>query len=278
MKKEIYILLFFVALFGSCQRGNNANVGKRVITVTIEPLRYFTEYIAGDKFEVETMVPDGANPETYEPSVKQMISLSHSDLYIKVGAIGFERTWMKRLKDSAPHISVVDSSDGIEFIKDANGIIDPHVWMSPANAIVMAKNIYRALADVDSKDSLYFKKNLERFCSNMSVVDQEIRNLINKNKTTTFMIYHPILTYFAKDYGLVQIPLEEEGREPSARQLKDIISRADVSKVKVLLVQKEFSGRSTELVANSTRVRKVLINPLGYDWQNEIINIARNLK
>lgn len=87
----------------------------RSIIVSIEPLRYFTEQIAGDRFVVKSMVPKGSNPETYEPTARQMIDLSKSDMYIKVGQIGFERAWMKKLEKNAPHTIVIDSSQGIEM-------------------------------------------------------------------------------------------------------------------------------------------------------------------
>ena len=89
MKK--YLLLLTVTLIlASCT--TNPQDTRRKITVTIEPLRYFTEQIAGEKFVVNTMVPQGGNPETYEPTAQQMVKLAESDLYIKVGNIGFERT------------------------------------------------------------------------------------------------------------------------------------------------------------------------------------------
>ena len=270
--------MFIVAILVSCGRKNGAGEGKRIVTVTIEPLRYITECIAGDKFEVKTMVPDGSNPETYEPSARQMISLAHSDLYIKVGTIGFERTWMKRLQDSAPHVIVVDSSDGIDAIKEERSVSDPHIWMSPSNAIVMAGNIYRALAGINGKDRLYFKKNLEQFCEKVNAIDKEIRTMMSEKRPSSFLIYHPILTYFARDYGLNQISLEEEGHEPSARQIEYVITRAKRENVRVFLVQKAFAGRSTDIVARTIGARKVEINPLGYDWPEEIINIARSLK
>ena len=134
---------------------------ERVITVTIEPLRYFTEQIAGDRFKVVTMVPVGGNPETYEPSARQMMDLSQSDMYVKVGSIGFERTWMKRLEANAPHAIVVDSSEGIGMISTGHGY-DPHTWMSTSNARVIARNIYSALVSIDARDSVYFRENLER--------------------------------------------------------------------------------------------------------------------
>jgi len=262
----------------SCADKSKSAYGKRVITVTIEPLRYFTESIVGDKFVVKTMVPQGGNPETYEPTAKQMMELSQSDLYIKVGAIGFERTWMKRLEANAPHVIVINSSDGIEPARTVNGVADPHTWMSARNATIIARNIYNALSGIDEKDSIYFKRNLEKLNEDIEKTDVQIRACMTKEKSQAFLIYHPILTYFARDYNLRQIPMEEEGREPSAKQLSDIIAHAQSEKVKTLFVQREFSNRNTDIVSKSVGAIKVEINPLSYDWQKEMVKVAKELK
>ena len=187
MKK--YNILFLLAILSvtlSCGDRRGPDAGKRVITVTIEPLRYFTERIAGDRFDVATMVPEGGNPETYEPSARQMVDLSRSVLYVKVGSIGFERTWMKKLEQNAPHAIVVDSSDGISLVKTENGIADPHTWMSTANARIIAGNIYRALVRIDKKDSIYFKKNLDSLVDSINRVELEVRRLTEKVSHRTF--------------------------------------------------------------------------------------------
>ena len=114
MNKIIWIGILLLTLVG-CEHASQHKT--RQITVTIEPLRYFTEQIAGDHFEVNTMVPKGGNPETYEPTPQQMIQLAKSDLYIKVGNIGFERIWMPKLKQNAPHTLIIDSSYGIELLR-----------------------------------------------------------------------------------------------------------------------------------------------------------------
>lgn len=270
------ILVFSVTSLTSCV--NTPQNNHRMITVTIEPLRYFTEEIAGNKFDIVTMVPNGSSPETYEPTAKQMVKLSKSDLYIKVGNIGFERTWMKRLENNAPHTIIIDSSDGIKLLKNENGIIDPHVWMSTSNAKIIAKNIYRALAEIDSKDSIYFKSNLSKLLEKIENTDINVRENISKNKTLTFLIYHPALTYFARDYGLTQVPIEEEGREPSAAQLQQTISVAKKKMVKIIFIQKEFSNRNTTIVEEGTKAQKIEINPLSYSWNKEMENIAKKLK
>ena len=264
-----YVVLMVTAgtLF-SCSSAKNDNANK--ITVSIEPLRYLTEQIVGDRFEVVTMVPKGSSPETYEPTARQMADLSESILYIKVGELGFERTWMPRLTSNAPHITVVNSSEGItSHIGD-----DPHSWMSARNAIIMAHNIYEAVKRIDVKDSVFFRQRLDSLCSVIHATDKYIRQTTAQAHCKSFIIYHPALTYFASDYGLEQLALEEHGREPSAAELEQIISTARAKGVKTMFVQREFANRNVDIITNTIGARKVEINPLGYDWNKEMRRIA----
>ncbi|MDY4629390.1 MAG: zinc ABC transporter substrate-binding protein [Prevotella sp.] len=267
-----YVVLMVTAgtLF-SCSSAKNDNANK--ITVSIEPLRYLTEQIVGDRFEVVTMVPNGSSPETYEPTARQMADLSESILYIKVGELGFERTWMPRLTSNAPHITVVNSSEGItSHIGD-----DPHSWMSARNAIIMAHNIYEAVKRIDVKDSVFFRQRLDSLCNVIHATDKYIRQTTAQAHCKSFIIYHPALTYFASDYGLEQLALEEHGREPSAAELEQIISTARAKGVKTMFVQREFANRNVDIITNTIGARKVEINPLGYDWNKEMRRIAAEM-
>ena len=268
-----YVVLMVTAgtLF-SCSSAKNDNANK--ITVSIEPLRYLTEQIVGDRFEVVTMVPKGSSPETYEPTARQMADLSESILYIKVGELGFERTWMPRLTSNAPHITVVNSSEGItSHIGD-----DPHSWMSARNAIIMAHNIYEAVKRIDVKDSVFFRQRLDSLCNVIHATDKYIRQTTAQAHCKSFIIYHPALTYFASDYGLEQLALEEHGREPSASELEQIISTARAKGVKTMFVQREFANRNVDIITNTIGARKVEINPLGYDWNKEMRRIAAEIR
>ena len=268
-----YVVLMVTAgtLF-SCSSAKNDNANK--ITVSIEPLRYLTEQIVGDRFEVVTMVPKGSSPETYEPTARQMADLSESILYIKVGELGFERTWMPRLTSNAPHITVVNSSEGItSHIGD-----DPHSWMSARNAIIMAHNIYEAVKRIDVKDSVFFRQRLDSLCNVIHATDKYIRQTTAQAQCKSFIIYHPALTYFASDYGLEQLALEEHGREPSAAELEQIISTARAKGVKTMFIQREFANRNVDIITNTIGARKVEINPLGYDWNKEMRRIAAEIR
>jgi zinc transport system substrate-binding protein len=275
MRKYLALSILFF-LLAACT-GEKKTQGRN-ITVTIEPLRYFTEQIAGSKFQVSTMVPQGSNPETYEPTTRQMVKLADSQLYFKVGNIGFERTWMKRLTENVPDLKVIDTSRGIPLAKSSNGVPDPHTWMSCKNAIILSGNIYKALVCEDPQDQVYFKRNLDRLVSRIHSTDSQIRSILQKSTGRSFLIYHPALTYFAREYHLKQLPIEEEGREPSAAQLRALIAEALKEHARVMLIQKEFSSRNTAIVTSGTHARQEVINPLDYNWQKSILHIAYLLK
>ncbi|MBO1364125.1 zinc ABC transporter substrate-binding protein [Prevotella sp. A2931] len=278
MGKFIRYIVLAMSVVGLASCVSPQSASTRQITVSIEPLRYFTEQIVGDRFEVSTLVPAGSNPELYEPTAKQIINFSNSDLFIKVGNLGFERTWMKKLENNAPHTIIVDASEHIVPLKSANGIEDSHTWMSTENAIQIANSIFRALAEIDSKDSTYFRANLNRLIDTINNVDRNIQLQLTKGKSRAFLIYHPALTYFAKQYHLQQIPVEEEGREPSAAQLQQVISTAKRLHVKTLFIQREFANRNTEIVAKGSGATEIEINTLSYHWDREMVKIAERLK
>ena len=272
-----YIIL--VASILSICSCNIEQSSRPVIAVTIEPMRYFTEQIVGDRYQVMTMVPSGMSPETYEPTPRQIVELSHAEYYMKVGKIGFEQTWMRKLKQNAPGLVIVDTSKGITPIKDINGIEDPHTWMSCSSAKNIATQIYLTVARKSPKDSSFYKNNYLRLIKKINQVDTEIRAMLKKQPSghTAFLIYHPTLTYFSRDYNFEQIPLEEEGKEPSASQTQVLIDRANKSDIRTIFVQKQFSPRKTITIQEATNTGTTEINPLNYNWSDEMLKIAKSL-
>lgn len=279
MKRFLYLIILCVILAG-CKGTpqKQADSGKAsgtekpavtvTVTVTISPYKYFVDQIAKGKVDVNVMVSNGNNPETYEPYAQQMMELSKSALYLKVGSIGFEQTWMKKLQDNAPDMKVIDTSVGIKPAKTPGGNIDPHVWMSCSNARIIASNILKALCQLEPKNKAFFEKNYQSLLSIIDKRDSTIRESFKKdpNLVRKFVIYHPILTYFARDYQLEQLAIEEEGREPSAAQLKSLIERARKEKIKYCLIQAEFANRNTTTFINESHTKPMNINPLQGEW------------
>ncbi len=268
-------LLLAVAMTGCSQRQNRQ---ERVITVTIEPLRFFTEQIAKEKFRVQTMVTAGNSPETYEPTARQMIDVSESAIYIKVGNLGFETSWLQRISENAKSMKIVDTSKGIKKLASDKGYDDPHTWMSTKNARIIARNIYEALCEASAEDSAYFNANYKALQKQIDDVDNAIKSEMKGKSGKSFIVYHPILTYFASEYGLRQIALEHEGHEPSANQMKATLYKAKSMDAKTFFTQKEFANNGVETVAKSIGITTSAINPLGHDWPSNMKEISRNLK
>lgn len=283
MKKLIYILTLFI--LSAC--GNTTQKSEKpILTVTLEPLRYFTESIVGDNYEVVSMVPKGSSPESYDPTPQQLVNLSKSQAYFRIGYIGFEQAWMKKLETNCPNMEVYNTSKGIDLIRDKGhwhgdhfheGGVEPHVWNSTQNALIIADNIYQALCELDSTHQEDYQKRLDVLKQTIRQTDANVRTLL-ENADSTFLIYHPALSYFARDYGLKQVSIEEGGKEPSPAQLKALIETCRNENVHTIFVQQEFDQRNAQLIANELGVNIVSINPLSYDWVKEMIRIAEALK
>lgn len=285
MKRFLYLIILCVILAGckgTPQKQADSGKASRTekpavtVTVTISPYKYFVDQIAKGKVDVNVMVSNGNNPETYEPYAQQMMELSKSALYLKVGSIGFEQTWMKKLQDNAPDMKVIDTSVGIKPDKTPGGNIDPHVWMSCSNARIIASNILKALCELEPKNKAFFEKNYQSLLSIIDKRDSTIKENFKKDPDLVrkFVIYHPILTYFARDYQLEQLAIEEEGREPSAAQLKSLIERARKEKIKFCLIQAEFANRNTTTFINESHTKPMDINPLQGDWNRAMLEAA----
>lgn len=282
MKHLIYIfVLFFLT---ACDNSSKSDQPP-TITVTIEPLRYFTEAIAGNQYKVVSMVPKGSSPETYDPTPQQMVALNQSQAYFRIGHIGFEQVWMDKLASNSPQLKIFDTSKGIDLIHTSGhqhgdhyhaGGIEPHVWNSTHNAIILADNIYNALCELDSIHQSYYKERLDSIKQVIQQTEHTIQGFLPK-ADQSFLIYHPALSYFARDYGLKQISIEEEGKEPSPLQLKKLIETCRKENIHVIFVQQEFDTRNAQLIANELGITIIPINPLNYEWPTEMIHIAQAL-
>lgn len=286
MKKILYLIALTIIL-AACKSAPKKESTERIITVTMEPQRYFTEAIAGDKFTVQSMVPKGSSPETYDPTPQQLVSLGESEAYIRIGYIGFEQTWMDRLMNNTPHIQVFDTSKGVDLIFEAefdhgdhhhSGGVEPHIWNSTTNALIIAGNTLKALCTLDKENEVYYHNRYDSICRRIEQTDSLIRQVLHApGADSAFIIYHPALSYFARDYGLKQISIEEGGKEPSPAHLKSLMEICKAEGVRVIFVQPEFDRRNAEIIAKQTGTKVVPINPLSYNWEEEMLKVARSL-
>ncbi len=279
------LLLF---LFTSCVQQRIPTPVKPVVSVSILPQKYFVEQLAGEKVEVNVMVPPGASPETYEPSVSQLSQLVHSAIFMKIGYLGFELSWMDKIRSVNPEMQVINLSDGVELIYGEGEDVhhghehnhagaDPHIWMSPRNVKVMVTNMAGALGSLLPEDSLQVRVNLALLLARIDSLDREIGNMLAQNEVKSFMIYHPSLSYFAKDYQLEQLSLEWEGKSPSPSHMKELTDLGRERQISSIFVQVEFDRKNAEVLASEIGAVIVPIDPLDEDWPGQMIQIAEKL-
>lgn len=252
--------------------------GRVGVAVTILPQAEFVEKVGGEKVRVTVMVPPGASPHTYEPKPAQMAALAEAEMYAKVGSgVEFELVWMDKLVATNKELVVVDCSKGVtlremvaeeepEEEDEHHGRMDPHIWMSPVNARIMVSNICDGLVAVDPANRGYYEQNRDAYRQQLEEIDREMREGLAAVKNRRFMVYHPAFGYFAAEYGLTMIPIEEEGKEPTAAGLKRLIEQAKAQGIRVIFAEPQFNPKSAEVIAEAIGGRVVLIDSLAKDY------------
>ena len=280
MRKILYLFIYIALamMLYSCN-----NIEKKsydnTIFVSIAPLKPIVEAIVGDDFSVEVLVPAGASPETFEPTPKQFIALNESVMVLSSGLLDFEKSILQRVHDQS---KVINLSQGIATIagscshthhgKHCHHGVDPHIWCSPKCIDIMAKNTYNAIvAMVPDKD---YSTAYSTLNEQIKELDSVVTKLCNNSSLPYFIIYHPALTYLARDYNLEQVAIEHEGKDPSAKHLATIIERARRDGMKRVFYQSEFPESSVAIVAEDIGAETVEINPLDENIFENIVTIA----
>jgi zinc transport system substrate-binding protein len=270
-----------IAVTTGCKQGA-VSTGKTVVAVTILPQAGFVKAIAGDKVEVIVMVPPGASPHTYEVTPDQMAQLSKAKMYAKVGSqIDFELVWMDKLIAVNKSMLVVDCAKGIQLLQsqdpDEPGM-DPHIWLSVKNAKIMVQNICDGLVQVDAANKSYYEKNYADYLDKLTQLDSELTADLAGVKNRSFIVYHPAFGYFARDYDLTQIAVEQEGKEPDAEYIIRLIQEAKELDIHVVFVSPEYSSKSAETIAKEIDGQVVSIDPLAEDYINNMRAIESTMK
>lgn len=265
------------------------------VAASILPQKYFIQKIGGDRVTVSVMVLPGANPATYEPKPRQMIDLSNAGIYFAIG-VPFEENWLSRFAAASPHMRIVETQSGItkipmkaaghrhhENLHDPEETTvatkDPHIWLSPPLVMLQAKNILEALIKADPKNRTVYEANYSKFIDELKALDGEIKRILQTTgHQAKFMVYHPSWGYFAKTYGLEQIPIELEGKKPSPRKLLELIQKARMENIKVIFVQPQFSKKSAETIASAIHGKVMFADPLAEDWERNLLGVSEAFK
>jgi len=248
--------------------------------VSILPQAYFVERVGGSHIEVEVLVGPGQSPATFELTPQQMTKLTQADAYFRIG-LPFEKQLVGKIRAALSDLRVVDTRRGIKLRtmehEHHNDGSDPHIWLDPKLVKVQAATVCEELCRLDPVNVEAYKKNLETFKADLDEVDARITRALEPLKGRKFYVFHPSYGYFGDAYGLTQVAVEVEGKEPSARQLATLIDQAKEDSVKVIFVQPQFSAKSAEAVAEAIGGVIVPIDPLARDYLRNLEDIAEKI-
>jgi len=284
MRIKIIFAFLFIFLYMQAFAGLD-------VFVSVLPQKYFLEQIGGERVSVKVMVLPGANPALYEPKPKQMKDLSDADIYFSIGA-PFERVWMQKFASANKKMKIASMDSVVPKIAmekhihhdeetehgehaDESGIKDPHVWLDPVYVIKMSELVLDELVSADPEGADYYKNRKENFIRETELLHAELSQILSKSRGKAFMVFHPSWGYFAKRYGLRQIPVELEGKAPKPSDIKEFVELVKELGLDTIFIQPQFSSKAAELIAFETGARVAVMDPLSQQWRQSLLQAAR---
>ena len=273
-----------LALLGLCAALAAAPVGAALrVYVSVPPLVPLAQRVGGPAVEVRSLVSPNQDPHTFEPSARQVESLAAAQVFWAVD-MPYERAWLPRLRAASPGMAVVDarSARGLPLApatrsggrEHAHGA-DPHLWTSPVAVRAMIGPLADALAAADSASAATYRANAAALAAELEALDAELRATLEPLRSRRFVVFHPAWGQFAADYGLEQVAVEQDGKEPAARALAALATRLRADRVRVIFVQPQTSRRSAETLAREIGARVEVLDPMATDYFQSKRDVAR---
>lgn len=294
MKKISLVFLIFFILLHACSSGKSEEKRKHVVNVfvSILPQVYFVERLGGERVAVQELVPAGREPHVYEPAPRQMASLSQADVYFAIG-VPFEKVFLPKIKESMPGLKIIDTGQGIRqryFSHQHNGeegghdendtheTPDPHTWLGTREVKIQLGHMLKALIQIDPGGKTWYESHYTQFISEIDALHERITNALEPVKEKRFFVFHPAFGYFADEYGLEQVPIEIEGKEPGPQQLARIIETAQKEGVRVIFVQPQFSQNNAKTIAGYIGGVVIPMDPLKKEWLENMEELAHKIE
>lgn len=275
-------LLISIVLSGCGKSQATLINGKVNVVASFYPLYDFTKKIGGDHVNVINLVPTGVEPHDWTPKSRDMQNLSKAQMFVYLGA-GFEG-WVKDTLDSLPkdsQVAIVEGSKGVQLLASSGdehdhdgkkddhdhaneAHYDPHVWLSPVNAKIIAQNIKDQLVKVDPSNQADYEANFKQLASNLDQLNNKYKEALSKTPKKEIVVTHQSFAYLAKEYGLTQKAIMglSPDAEPTSKDLKEINEFIRTNNVKYIFFEELVSDRLAKTLAKDAKVETMVLNPI----------------
>ncbi len=264
----IYIKVFLVVILSAFHINNVYAANKVNVVVSILPQQYFVQQIGSSYVDVNVMVGPGQNPATYEPTPQQIAALANADIYLGIG-VPFEKAWLSKIKKSNEKLIVVECCKSISNLNGHSHHdidVDPHIWTSPKKVIQIVKLIEKSLIEIDAEHSAAYKTSAIKFIGELDNLDSNIKSKVINLAQRNLIVSHPSWSYFADEYGLTQISIEQEGKEIQARSMVKLIRSAKEKNIKAIFVQSQFNAKAAKIIAKEIDATVFELDPLAFNY------------
>lgn len=281
----VALILLGITFYGCNSKAKMS--AKPTVVVSILPLKYFVEQLADSMVQVKVLVPPGSGPEMYEPTPAQLVDLSAANIYFSIGLLDFEKGLEPKLRGNYP-VKYINLSEGARLIRGDDSHaeeveeshhhgVDPHIWLSAIEAKRMAGVMLKALQAAYPNQKSALQANFDRFAARIDSVNTVVSTVLESMKSKSFLIYHPALSYFARDYSLKQLSIEAEGKSPSVNELVGTVKMAKELGIRTVLSQSQFDIHNAQVIADEIGGRVVKVDPLAENWCESMVQIANAL-
>ncbi len=277
------ILSLVLIILSGCSSGRHDD--RAAIAVSFEPQAWMLKQIAGDDFDIVTLLPAGSDPETYQPSISTMKNLGNAEVFFTLGTSGFEKQLSDNIHSNFPDLKTVDSSLKIEKIIGTHGHdsadhdnseeFDPHMLTSIRNCIVIADNMTKTLIELHPEKAEQYRKAGNKLKDGLKAMDDSISAMNIRGESIS--LKHPSLSYFARDYGLQQNSLEENGKETSPIQMKKRMEEIKEHGTKIFIVEKEHASPGDEETAKQLGLTTMEVSLNSPAWLDDLMRIANEI-
>lgn len=262
------------AIWLSCSPGGEApRTDRPLVAVSVPPLAWFVESIAGDSVEVASLLPAGASPTNFEPGITTLRNIKASRLVVAVGHpnFPFERAWFADLLRDRDDVAVLRGAPG------ADASADPHWWLSPAAADALVDPLAAELAKLVPESADVFTANAAQLHARIAALDRQIGTELSAASGRRFLVFHPAWGAFAEHYGLEQLAIEDDGKHPDAYLLGQLIEKARAAGFRHVIVQPQIDPAHAQSVADALGASIVTLDPLAQDWEANLRSVATTL-